>query len=147
MIQRHGALYAAEYGWNASFEALVAEVVAQYAGAHDPAREAAWIAEHDADPAGSVFCVADPDDPRTARLRLLLVEPHARGLGIGRALVSACVTFAREAGYRRMVLWTNDVLGSARRIYEAAGFTLTDSAPHTRFGPRETGQHWELPLT
>ncbi|WP_077061857.1 helix-turn-helix domain-containing GNAT family N-acetyltransferase [Streptomyces sp. MP131-18] len=146
VVQRHGALYSAAYGWNASFEALVAEVVAQYAGAHDPAREAAWIAEYDGAPVGSVFCVADPGDPRTARLRLLLVEPHARGLGIGGALVSACVRFAREAGYRRMTLWTNDVLSSARRIYEAAGFTLTGSEPHTRFGPPETGQHWQLPL-
>ncbi|MDT0344632.1 bifunctional helix-turn-helix transcriptional regulator/GNAT family N-acetyltransferase [Streptomyces litchfieldiae] len=147
VIQRHGALYTAEYGWNAAFEALVAEVVARYAADHDPAREGAWIAEHDGEPVGSVFCVAEPGDPGTARLRLLLVEPHARGLGAGRALVARCVDFARETGHRRLVLWTNDVLTSARRIYEAAGFVLTRTRPHEMFGRPETGQEWELDLT
>ncbi|WP_049571126.1 bifunctional helix-turn-helix transcriptional regulator/GNAT family N-acetyltransferase [Streptomyces sp. SBT349] len=146
VIQRHGALYPAEYGWNDAFEALVADVVARYARHHDPAREVVWIAEHDGAPVGSVFCVAEEDAPKTARLRLLLVEPHARGLGIGRALVTACVRFAEEAGYREMVLWTNDVLTSARRLYQEAGFTLESSAPHTLFGREETGQTWRLTL-
>ncbi|RMI41651.1 bifunctional helix-turn-helix transcriptional regulator/GNAT family N-acetyltransferase [Streptomyces triticirhizae] len=147
VIQRHGALYTAEYGWNAAFEALVADVVATFAREHDAAREAAWIAEWDGEPVGSILCVAEPDDAETARLRLLLVEPHARGLGIGGALVARCLDFARGVGYRRMVLWTNECLASARRLYQAAGFTLTDSAPHTLFGPRETGQTWSLDLT
>ena len=147
VIQRHGALYTAEYGWNAAFEALVAEVVAAFARDHDPQREAAWIAEWDGEPVGSVFCVAEPGQPDTARLRLLLVEPHARGLGIGAALVDRCLAFARETGHRRMVLWTNASLTSAHRLYQAAGFTVTHSAPHTLFGPEETGQTWSLDLT
>ena len=151
VIQRHGALYAAEYGWNTAFEALVAKVVAEFAAGHDPAREAAWIAEWEGEPVGSVFCVDEKAERSggvpTARLRLLLVEPHARGLGIGRALVDECLRFARAAGYRRMVLWTNDVLASARRIYQAAGFTLVATRPHRDFGPEERGQDWELPLT
>ncbi|MBL1066688.1 helix-turn-helix domain-containing GNAT family N-acetyltransferase [Streptomyces sp. 7-21] len=154
VIQRHGALYTAEYGWNEAFEALVADVVARYARHRDPAREAAWIAELAGEPVGCVFCVAEEpagkeengQESPTARLRLLLVEPHARGLGIGRALAEECVAFARRAGYRRVVLWTNEVLASARRIYQDLGFTLTASAPHERFGRPETGQDWELVL-
>ncbi|RKN12182.1 helix-turn-helix domain-containing GNAT family N-acetyltransferase [Streptomyces radicis] len=145
VIQRHGVLYPAEYGWNDAFEVLVAEVVARYARAHDPARERAWIAEHEGEPVGSVFCVAD--SPDTARLRLLLVEPGARGLGIGRALVAECVRFAREAGYVRMVLWTNAVLTGARRLYEAEGFGLASGERHRMFGPEETGEEWVLSLT
>ncbi|RKN42493.1 bifunctional helix-turn-helix transcriptional regulator/GNAT family N-acetyltransferase [Streptomyces hoynatensis] len=151
VIQRHGALYTAEYGWNGAFEALVAKVVAEFAAGHDPEREAAWIAEWEGEPVGSVFCVDEGAERAggvpTARLRLLLVEPHARGLGIGRALVEECLRFARAAGYRRVVLWTNDVLVSARRIYQAAGFTLVATRPHTDFGPEERGQDWELTLT
>ncbi|WP_062211814.1 helix-turn-helix domain-containing GNAT family N-acetyltransferase [Streptomyces sp. NBRC 109706] len=146
VVQRHGALYAAEYGWNGAFEALVAEVVARYARHGDPAAEAAWIAEWEGEPVGSVLCVADESGSTTARLRLLLVEPHARGLGIGAALTARCVEFARAAGYDRLTLWTNESLGHARRIYRAAGFTLTDSAPHTDFGRPEIGQNWTLDL-
>lgn len=150
VVQRHGALYAAEYGWGESFEALVADVVARYARDHDPAREAAWIAELDGTPVGSVFCVDEsreqPVAVPTARLRLLLVEPHARGHGVGRALVEECVRFARRAGYARLVLWTNEVLASARRIYQGVGFTLRHSQPHRRFGREEVGQDWELDL-
>ncbi|MDT0307564.1 helix-turn-helix domain-containing GNAT family N-acetyltransferase [Streptomyces sp. DSM 44917] len=146
VVMRHGALYAREYGWGAPFEALVAGVVAEFARGHDPAREAAWIAEHDGAPAGCVFCVADEARPDTALLRLLLVEPSARGLGLGGALVEECVRFARAAGYARLSLWTNEVLASARRLYRAAGFTLTAERRHTLFGPEETGQTWELPL-
>ncbi|MEO3752249.1 bifunctional helix-turn-helix transcriptional regulator/GNAT family N-acetyltransferase [Streptomyces sp. B6B3] len=150
VIARHGALYAAEYGWNDAFEALVADVVARFARHRDPAREAAWIAELDGEPAGCVFCVDEAAEHEvavpTARLRLLLVEPRARGLGMGRALVDECLGFARRAGYQRMVLWTNDVLGSARRIYESCGFTLVATAPHTLFGRPENGQDWALDL-
>ncbi len=148
VIARHGALYTAEYGWNDAFEALVADIVARYARQRDPAREAAWIAELDGEPAGCVFVVdeaAEHDvEVPTARLRLLLVEPHARGLGMGRALVEECLGFARQAGYRRMVLWTNDVLTSARRIYQTCGFALVSSTPHTLFGRQENGQEWAL---
>jgi DNA-binding MarR family transcriptional regulator/GNAT superfamily N-acetyltransferase len=144
IVQRHGALYAAEYGWDAGFEALVARVVADYAQRHDPAREAAWIAEVDGEAAGCVLCVAD--DAATARLRLLLVEPHARGLGIGGRLVDECVGFARRAGYRELVLWTNDVLVDARRLYERAGFRLVRSEAHRSFGHDLVGQDWALDL-
>lgn len=151
VIQRHGALYTREYGWNDAFETLVAQVVARYAGSHDPAREAVWIAELDGSAAGCVFCVDEAREHEvavpTARLRLLLVEPYARGLGIGRALAEECVRFARRAGYQRMVLWTNDVLVSARRIYQDLGFTMTASEPHTLFGRPETAQDWELELS
>lgn len=144
VVARHGAVYAAEYGWDCSFEGLVARIVADYLAGHDPAREAAWIAEVDGRPAGCVFCVAA--DEQTAQLRILLVEPSARGLGIGRRLVDECVGFARQAGYRSMTLWTNDVLTSARRIYEAVGFRLEDETPHHSFGKDLVGQNWVLGL-
>jgi DNA-binding MarR family transcriptional regulator/GNAT superfamily N-acetyltransferase len=144
IVERHGTLYAREYGWDASFEALVARVVADYAADHDPAREAIWMGELDGEPAGCVMCVADGET--TARLRLLLVEPRARGLGLGGRLVDECVRFARAAGYAEITLWTNDVLVGARRIYERAGFELVRSEPHHSFGHDLVGQDWTLTL-
>jgi GNAT superfamily N-acetyltransferase len=141
VVQVHGELYAEQFRWDSSFEALVARIVADYAGKHDPEREAAWIAEVDGERAGCVFCVEGPD-PDTAQLRILLVTPAARGLGLGTALVDECVRFAEQAGYRRITLWTNDVLVSARRIYQAAGFELVDSEPHHSFGQDLVGQNW-----
>jgi DNA-binding MarR family transcriptional regulator/GNAT superfamily N-acetyltransferase len=144
VVARHGSVYAAEYGWNTEFEGLVARIVADYAAGHDPRREAAWIAELDGEPVGCVFCVARDDT--TAQLRILLVDPAARGLGIGARLVAECLRFATAAGYESMMLWTNDVLTSARRIYEAAGFRLVDEEPHHSFGQDLVGQVWERRL-
>jgi DNA-binding MarR family transcriptional regulator/GNAT superfamily N-acetyltransferase len=146
IVRRHGELYAAEYGWDASFEALVARIVADYAEQPDPAREAAWIAELDEQPAGCLLCVRSRDDAAVAKLRLLLVEPRARGFGLGRRLVDECIAFARRAGYREMTLWTNDVLTHARRIYERAGFTLVAEEPHHSFGHDLVSQTWSRPL-
>ncbi len=145
VVSRHGALYAEEYGFDSRFEALVAQVAGEFLGTHDPARERAWIAEADGVRMGSVFLVRKTDD--LAKLRLLLVEPTARGLGIGKALVSTCIAEARALGYRRMTLWTNDVLVAARGIYRAAGFRLVASAPHNDFGPPMIGEDWELDLS
>ncbi len=131
MVHRHGALYAQEYGWDETFEALVAEIVAGFARAHDPQREACWVADQDG-VVGSVFLVRADD--HTAKLRLLYVEPRARGSGLGRTLVETCVEFARRAGYRRITLWTNDVLVAARRIYQGVGFRLVQAEPHNSFG-------------
>ena len=146
VVQRHGALYAGEYGWGAPFEALVADVIADFAREHPtaPEQSAAWIAELDGERAGSVLCMRG--DERTARLRLLLVEPFARGRGIGELLVAECVRFARSAGYRRLVLWTNEPLIHARPIYERAGFELVAEVPHSHFGSEIVGQDWELRL-
>jgi DNA-binding MarR family transcriptional regulator/N-acetylglutamate synthase-like GNAT family acetyltransferase len=144
VVQRHGEVYRDEYGWDLAFEALVAEIVAAYVSHHRAGREQAWIAEVDGARAGCVFCCERDAD--TAQLRILLVEPSARGLGIGRRLVGECIDFARGAGYRKIMLWTNDVLVSARRIYEAAGFTLVDEEPHHSFGHDLVGQNWELAL-
>ena len=143
VIQRNGALYAQEYGWDASYEALVARIVADYAGRDDPG-EAGWIAELDGSPVGCVFCMRK--SVSTAQLRLLLVEPRARGRGLGERLVAECLAFARRAGYSEVVLWTNDVLGAARRIYQRAGFELVDSDQHHSFGHDLVGQNWRLPL-
>ena len=145
IVQRNAALYAAEYGWNADYEGLVARIVADFAQDHDPHLERVWIAELDSRPVGCVMCVRD-DAPGTARLRLLLVEPDARGHGIGDRLVQAVVGFARGAGYRDLVLWTNDVLAGARRIYQRHGFVLVGETPHRSFGQDLVGQDWRLEL-
>lgn len=145
VVMAHGEVYDQQFGWNTDFEALVAKIVADYANGHDPSREAAWIAEADGQRVGCVFLVAG-EEPGTAKLRILLVTPAARGLGIGTRLVEQCLAFARAAGYRRIVLWTNDVLASARRIYQAAGFTLIDEKPHHSFGHDLVGQTWALDL-
>jgi DNA-binding MarR family transcriptional regulator/GNAT superfamily N-acetyltransferase len=144
VVQSQAAGYAREYGWDATYESLVARIVADYVDHRDPAREAAWIAEVAGEPAGSVFCVRKDD--RTAQLRLLYVDPSARGLGIGSRLVEECLGFARSAGYQQITLWTNSVLADARRIYERAGFQLTASEPHRSFGHDLVGQNWSRPL-
>jgi DNA-binding MarR family transcriptional regulator/GNAT superfamily N-acetyltransferase len=144
VVQRHGALYAQEYGWDATFEGLVARIVADYIDKHDPRWENAWIAEVDGDPVGCVFCVRKDD--RTAQLRLLLVEPSCRGMGIGARLVDECLEFARRAGYKSIMLWTNDVLGDARRIYQRAGFQLAEQGPHHSFGHDLVEQVWHRDL-
>ncbi|MEU1200495.1 helix-turn-helix domain-containing GNAT family N-acetyltransferase [Streptomyces sp. NPDC005813] len=145
IVQRNAALYAAEYGWNTDYESLVARIVADFAGDHDPHLERVWIAELDGRPVGCVMCVRD-DAPGTARLRLLLVEPDARGLGIGDRLIGACVDFARGVGYRELVLWTNDVLAAARRLYQRHGFVLVSEKPHRSFGANLVGQDWRRDL-
>ncbi|WP_169944675.1 helix-turn-helix domain-containing GNAT family N-acetyltransferase [Microbispora sp. H11081] len=144
VVQRHGVLYREEYGWGLGFEALVARIMAEYGEDHDPAREAGWIAEVRGEPAGCVFCVRKDDT--TAQLRLLLVEPSARGMGIGGRLVEECLRFATEAGYRRIMLWTRDVLASARRIYQAAGFELVEQHPGEESGISVNEQIWARDL-
>jgi DNA-binding MarR family transcriptional regulator/GNAT superfamily N-acetyltransferase len=144
IVERNAALYAAGYGFDARFEALVGGIVAEFANDNDPKRERAWIAESGGERAGCVMCVRESDD--VAKLRLLLVEPGARGQGLGARLVDECVGFARAAGYGRLVLWTQGVLVHAHRIYKRAGFELVDEEPHTMFGPRVVGQNWQLDL-
>jgi GNAT superfamily N-acetyltransferase len=146
VVQAHGELYAAEFGWDTSFEVLVARIVADFAAGHDPEREAAWIAEVDGRPVGCVFCVADPGERGTARLRILLVHPDGRGRGLGGRLVDTCLGFAREAGYERVRLWTNHPLVAARRIYVARGFVMTAEERHRSFGSDLVGQTYELAL-
>jgi GNAT superfamily N-acetyltransferase len=145
VVMAHGEVYATEFGWDTRFEGLVARIVADYAATHDPQREAAWIAEVDGRRMGCVFCVAK--SANEAQLRILLVDPEARGLGIGQNLVGRCVAFAREAGYHRMLLWTNDPLVAAARIYLAAGFRLVAEEPHRSFGVDLVGQTYQLELT
>ncbi|TCT01117.1 bifunctional helix-turn-helix transcriptional regulator/GNAT family N-acetyltransferase [Paralcaligenes ureilyticus] len=144
VIHRHGALYAQEYGWNADFEALVAEVVAKYIRDFDPSWERSWIAEKDGAVVGSVFLVRHTAD--VAKLRLLYVEPSARGLGIGKRLVQECIRHAKQLGYKKLILWTNSILVGARGIYQNEGFKLTGEEPHHSFGKDLVGETWELLL-
>ncbi len=144
IIHRHGVLYAEEYGWDENLEALAAEIAAAFVKSFDPKRERCWIAERDGEIVGSVFIVREDDE--TAKLRLLYVERAARGLGIGRRLVDEAIRFARAKGYRTLTLWTNDVLVSARRIYEAAGFQLVAEDPQHAFGKDVVSQTWSLAL-
>jgi N-acetylglutamate synthase-like GNAT family acetyltransferase len=145
VVQAHGEIYAAEYGWDGSFEALVARIVADYAAEHDDTREAAWIAEVDGRRVGCVFCI-DAHEDNSAVLRILLVDPVARGHGLGGRLVDTCVAFAREAGYEHVRLWTNDPLTAARHLYLQRGFTLRAEQKHRSFGADLVGQTYQLDL-
>ena len=144
IIHRQGLLYAQEYGWDETYEALVAEILGAFIKSFDPKWERGWIAEREGEVVGSVFVVRKSD--HVAKLRLLYVEPSARGLGIGKRLVEECIGFARTKGYRALTLWTNDVLTTARHIYEAAGFKLADKERHHAFGKDLVGQNWNLEL-
>ncbi|HEX6840522.1 MAG TPA: bifunctional helix-turn-helix transcriptional regulator/GNAT family N-acetyltransferase [Stellaceae bacterium] len=144
IVHRHGALYAQEFGWDESFEALVAEIAARFIETLDAKRERCWLAEQEGEILGSVLLVKQ--SPTIAKLRLLLVEPKARGLGIGARLVDECIRFAPLAGYRKITLWTQSILVSARRIYERAGFRRVREEPHRSFGHDLVGEHWELKL-
>ena len=144
IVEKHGAWYAQEYGFDSSFEALVAEICAKFLRNYDPAYEHCWIAERDGVPLGCVMVVRQ--SKAVAKLRLLLVDPSQRGMGLGRRLVAECVQFARSAGYRTLTLWTQSILTAARRTYEAQGFKLVKSEPHEHFGQRLIGETWELSL-
>ena len=147
IVYREGLGYAEQYGWDATFEALVATIVSEFIANVEPARERCWIAEVDGQNVGHVFLVKHPSQAHTAKLRLLFVEPSARGSGLGHALVNECVRFARTAGYRKIVLWTQSMLTAAHRIYQQAGFQLVKEEPHHSFGHDLIGQEWELELT
>ena len=144
IIHRQARLYAEEYGWNEEFEALVAEITAKFIRNFDPQKERCWVAELDGEIVGAVFLVKDSDE--VARLRMLHVDAKARGQGLGRRLVEECIRFARAKGYKTLTLWTNDILTSARRIYEMAGFKLVAEEKHHSFGKDLVGQHWNLAL-
>lgn len=144
VIQQHGLLYAQEYGWDISFEGLVADIAAQFLRNYDPACERCWIAEIDGRRVGSVFLVRESDE--VAKLRLLLIDPLGRGRGLGKRLVQECITFARSCGYRKITLWTQSMLLAARGIYEDAGFVRVASKPHHSFGQDLMGETWELSL-
>jgi GNAT superfamily N-acetyltransferase len=146
VVMAHGEVYAQEFGWDSSFEALVARIVADYAAEQDPRRAAAWVAELDGRRVGCVFCVADPAREGTALLRILLVHPEGRGRDAGRRLVGTCLQFARDAGYERMRLWTNHPLAAARHLYLERGFRLIAEEPHRSFGVDLVGQTYELEL-
>ena len=144
VVQSHGARYASEYGFDSSFEALVAEITAKFLRSFDASRERCWIAEIDGAPVGSVFLVRHDDE--VAKLRLLLVEPAGRGQGLGQRLVGECIAFARACGYRKITLWTQSILTAARKIYQDAGFVLVATEPHRSFGQNLTGETWEMKL-
>ena len=146
IVHRQAVLYFEEFGWNAEYEALISRIVADFLDHFDPAAERCWVAERGEAILGSVFVVRHPERPSVARLRLLYVEPAARGTGLGRRLVSECTRFARDAGYHTLTLWTNNVLLAARRLYEAEGYRMVQEEAHHRFGKDLVGQTWELSL-
>jgi DNA-binding MarR family transcriptional regulator/GNAT superfamily N-acetyltransferase len=146
VIGRNADIYAQEYGWDGTYEALVARICADFIDRFDARRERCWIAERDTERLGCIFCVQHPEQPDTAKLRLLLVEPAARGLGLGAALVHECVSFARACGYKRMTLWTQSILKAAHRLYQNAGFKLVKEEPHHSFGVDLIGQTWEMEM-
>ena len=144
VVQMHGELYAREFGYDATFEALVAEIAARFVRDFDPRRERCWIADLGGEVVGSVFLVRQ--SPKVAKLRLLIVAPRARGSGLGRRLTRACIRFARRAGYAKLALWTQSHLAAARRIYESEGFRRVSSEPHASFGKRLVGEYWQRRL-